>query len=156
MAEEKEASEAPEPTPQFMEVICGSSGKAKRFAPGVKASFALSLINQKLEPGDPHALYIEAVKEGEEPIIFGPDSVLINYGNGWKLQIAESKGIKKLVDIQGLNPSQSTGRVSQPLIGVEYIGKVLLAFVLIFLLAGIFAIVLENLPRLILFINSSL
>ncbi|WRX24454.1 hypothetical protein QQP08_016941 [Theobroma cacao] len=71
---------------KFVEVICKSSGKKSRFAAGTKAGFAVSLINRKLDIGNPFALHIEAVKQGEEPISFGPDAVLVNYGNGWKLQ----------------------------------------------------------------------
>lgn len=44
------------------------------------------MINRKLGIGAPVALHIESVREGEEPIIFGPDAVLVNYGNGWNLQ----------------------------------------------------------------------
>jgi len=65
----------------------------RRFAQGTKAGFALSLINNKLEAGAPLGLYIEAVKDGEDPITFGPSSVLVSYGNGWKLQT--------VVDYQG-------------------------------------------------------
>ena len=71
---------------KFMEVVCKSSGKKSRFAAGTKAGFAVSLINRKLGIGALLALHIEAVKEGEEPISFGPDAVLVSYGNGWKLQ----------------------------------------------------------------------
>lgn len=70
---------------QFVEVVCKSSGKTRRFASGTEAGFAVSLINRKVE-GGPIASHIEAVKEGEEPVSFGPNSVLVNYGDGWKLQ----------------------------------------------------------------------
>lgn len=70
---------------QFVEVVCKSSGKARRFAAGTEAGFAVSLINRKVE-GGPIASHIEAVKEGEEPVGFGPNSILVNYGDGWKLQ----------------------------------------------------------------------
>lgn len=70
-----------------MEVVCTSSGKVRRFAAGTDAGFALNLINKKLDGGIPLASHIEAVKEGEgEPISFGPNSVLVDYGSGWKLQ----------------------------------------------------------------------
>lgn len=58
----------------------------RRFAIGTEAGFAVSLINKKLVMGDPLALHIEAIKQGEEPINFGPNSVLVDYGNGWILQ----------------------------------------------------------------------
>ncbi|KAJ8435235.1 hypothetical protein Cgig2_015638 [Carnegiea gigantea] len=80
----------------FLEVECTSSGKVRRFAQGTKAGFALSLINNKLEAGAPLGLYIEAVKDGEEPITFGPSSVLVSYGNGWRLQtVVDYQGFKK-------------------------------------------------------------
>lgn len=53
---------------------------------GTEAGFAVSLINKKLGAGDPLSLHIEAVKEGEEPISFGPSSALVDYGSGWRLQ----------------------------------------------------------------------
>ena len=58
----------------------------RRFAIGTEAGFAVSLINKKLGMGDPLALHIEAVKQGEEPVHFGPNSVLVDYGNDWILQ----------------------------------------------------------------------
>lgn len=73
-----------------MEVICTASGKTRRFSAGTEAGFAVDLINKKLDKGGisgiPLASYIEAVKEGEEPVSFGPNSVLVNYGLAWKLQ----------------------------------------------------------------------
>lgn len=72
---------------QFLEVTCTSSDKPRRFAAGTEAGFAVSLINKKLGNGvKPVALYIEAVKGGEEPVAFGPSSVLVDYGAGWRLQ----------------------------------------------------------------------
>ncbi|CAN6717164.1 unnamed protein product [Malus baccata var. baccata] len=78
-------AQPPTPTP-FLEVKCQSSGMTRRFAMGTEAGFAVSLINKKLGAGDPLALHIEAVKEGEEPISFGPSSALVDYGSGWRLQ----------------------------------------------------------------------
>lgn len=75
-----------------MEVSCRSSGKSRRFAVGTEAGFALNMINQKLGSGAQPALHIEAVKEGEEPVSFGPNSVLVNYGEGWKLQTVSAEG----------------------------------------------------------------
>ncbi|XAR69500.1 hypothetical protein NMG60_11001109 [Bertholletia excelsa] len=48
----------------FVEVVCRSSEKARRFAAGTEAGFAVSLINRKLGGSGPRALHIEAVKEG--------------------------------------------------------------------------------------------
>lgn len=76
-----------------MEIACKSSGKVRRFAAGTEAKFALYTINRKLNGGAHPALYIEAVKEGEEPVIFGPRTVLVNYGQGWKLQTVTEEGI---------------------------------------------------------------
>lgn len=78
---------------QFLEIACKSSGKVRRFAAGTEARFALYSINRKLTAGTLPALYIEAVKEGEEPVIFGPRTVLVNYGRGWKLQTVTEEGI---------------------------------------------------------------
>lgn len=78
-----------------MEVICKSSGKKRRFAAGTEAGFAVDVINRKLDGGVvPLVSRIEAVKEGEEPISFGPNSVLVDYGQGWKLEtVTELKGV---------------------------------------------------------------
>ncbi|GAB2232910.1 hypothetical protein Droror1_Dr00011977 [Drosera rotundifolia] len=166
MEEEKESVEAPVATLEFVEVLCTSSGKVRRFARGVTAGFAISVICLKLEPGAPGCLYIEAIKEGEESISFGPNSVLVIHGDGWKLQtVVESKGFRGIADIpggavnadmKGFNPLVS-GRKASPQPGVPpfYIGKIVLAFIFIFLLAGFFSLALENLPQLLLFINPS-
>ena len=47
-------------------------------------------------------------------------------------------------------------RTAKPVISSVYIGKIILAFILIFVLGAIFTLALENLPRLILFIKSSM
>ncbi|KAL6956765.1 hypothetical protein U1Q18_043895 [Sarracenia purpurea var. burkii] len=94
MAVEEQDSEVNRPLPDlpkgslpFLEVICGASGKTRRFSAGTQAGFAVYLINRKLN-GGPLASHIEAVKEGEEPVSFGPNSILVDYGDGWKLQTA--------------------------------------------------------------------
>ncbi|KAK4777466.1 hypothetical protein SAY87_017653 [Trapa incisa] len=87
----------PPPPPSFLEVTCKGSEKPRRFAAGTEAGFAVSMINRKLGNGfKPVALYIEAVKDGEEPVAFGPNSVLADYGAGWKLQAVTAD-----VDIAG-------------------------------------------------------
>ncbi|GMN55233.1 hypothetical protein TIFTF001_024347 [Ficus carica] len=102
------------PKEEVLEVKCESSGKTRRFAPGTEAGFAVSVINQKLlhqyqsdlqinsnsssktPPPPPLAVHIEAFKQGsdddddadvdeEEPITFGPNSLLLNYGPRWIL-----------------------------------------------------------------------
>lgn len=66
--------------------MCQRSGKTRRFAVGTDSGFALSLINGGLDRSKPLATHIEAFKEGEEPIAFGPKSDLVDYGHGWKLR----------------------------------------------------------------------
>ncbi|CAL5435583.1 unnamed protein product [Camellia sinensis] len=160
------AADPPNPSLPIVEVICKSSGKTRRFAAGTEAGFAVSLINRKLD-GGPMALHIEAVKEGEEPVSFGPNSVLVEYGDGWKLQtVTGVEGIWKAESnratigrIRSAVISDASHhmkeRSSKP-ISLWYIGKILLAFVFIFVMGAIFSLALENLPRLILFINSSM
>jgi hypothetical protein len=67
-------------------VTCRSSGKVRRFAAGTTARYALHAINRKLDPGAPPALHVEAVRDGEEPVSFGPSAALADYGRGWRLQ----------------------------------------------------------------------
>nr|XP_043610735.1 uncharacterized protein LOC122582409 isoform X2 [Erigeron canadensis] len=153
-------------SPSYIEVNCTSSNKIRRFSAGTKAGFALSLINRKIEDGLPLALYIESVKLNEEPVSFGPSSVLEHYGDGWKLQtVTESEaratesirkttkhespplGLDELHSMKGLLPSN---------VGAGYIAKVVLAFVLLFLFGAMFTLALENLPKLLIYINSSM
>ncbi|XP_042052644.1 uncharacterized protein LOC121797927 isoform X2 [Salvia splendens] len=175
MAEGKEDSEAihhHQPLP-FIEVLCKSSGKIRRFAAGTDAAFAVNLINQKLLSdggGGANRLlatHIDAVKEGEEePVSFGPTSLLVNYGSDWKLQtVVDSNGYKGKVHIvrervpkayaHGVDGSHPmTEKRSSP-ISFVYIGKILFAFLLLFVIGAVFTLFLENLPQLILYINSS-
>ncbi|XP_059645908.1 uncharacterized protein LOC132289188 [Cornus florida] len=155
----------------FVEVCCKSSGNTRRFAAGTEAGFALGLINRKLDSGigSPPALHIEAVKEGEEPVSFGPNSVLVDYGDGWKLQtVTEIQALRKdeqvqsstttthISSVKGLDGSRPMKSESQPVSSFLYIGKILIAFILMFVLGAIFTLALENLPGLILLINSSM
>eukprot|EP00262_Sarcandra_glabra_P017878 TRINITY_DN6254_c0_g1_i7.p1 TRINITY_DN6254_c0_g1~~TRINITY_DN6254_c0_g1_i7.p1 ORF type:complete len:171 (-),score=34.40 TRINITY_DN6254_c0_g1_i7:47-559(-) len=156
----------PSQHPSFLEVTCKSSGKVRRFAAGTEAGFALYLINRKLGREAPPALHIEAVKEGEEPVSFGPNSVLVDYGEGWKLQTvpkgyeedrSEQSAALFLTVTKSANfqhariPSNSGSGLK---ISSIYMGKIILAFSFIFLLGGTFTLILENLPRMILFITS--
>lgn len=75
-----------------MEVFCRSSGKIRRFAAGTTAGYALLVINRKLDVGAAPGLRIEALREGEEPVVFGPTAALVNYGKGWKLQSITDEG----------------------------------------------------------------
>ncbi|KAG4122015.1 hypothetical protein ERO13_D11G241500v2 [Gossypium hirsutum] len=110
---EAEQANSPKPPP-YLEVLCKSSGKKTRFAAGTKAGFAVSLINRKLGIGAPVALHIESIREGEEPIIFGPDAVLVNYGNGWNLQTVSEMdfpGIGKGKHVRGFPTQIPNGKV---------------------------------------------
>lgn len=87
-------SPPPPPPPQYLEVNCITSGKILRFAPGTDAGFAVALINRKLKRTVPLVTHIEAVKDGEEEeaIAFGPNAILSNFGEDWKLQTVLSSG----------------------------------------------------------------
>ncbi|KAM2893025.1 hypothetical protein FF1_008423 [Malus domestica] len=162
-------AQPPTPTP-FLEVKCQSSGMTRRFAMGTEAGFAVSLINKKLGAGDPLSLHIEAVKEGEEPISFGPSSALVDYGSGWRLQTVTQldspgfvggEGVVRpmalpVPDVMRSAKLHVPKRVLKPAISFTYIGKIVLAFVFIFVLGAIFTLALENLPGMISFISSSM
>ncbi|KAK8713025.1 hypothetical protein V6N13_148253 [Hibiscus sabdariffa] len=167
---ESEEVNSPRPPP-YSEVLCKISGKRTRFAAGTNAGFAVSLINRKLGIGAPAALYIESVKEGEEPIIFGPGAVLVNYGEGWNLQTVyetDFSGIGKPERVQGVptpppggknidgSHSTKTMTASKQEVNFGYIAKVVLAFVMMFMLGGVFMVALDNLPKLILLLDSSM
>lgn len=82
-----------------MEVICKCTDKTWRFAAGTEAKFALKFINDSRIDSilaNPPVAYIEAVKDGEVSVIFGPNSILVNYGKGWKLQPATETTSKLL------------------------------------------------------------
>ncbi|XP_058084479.1 uncharacterized protein LOC131232261 [Magnolia sinica] len=154
--------------PHFLEVVCRSSGKVRRFAAGTKAGFALYIINRKLGYGVRPALHIEAIKDGEEPVNFGPNSVLVSYGEGWNLQtvpeeanyeeatIPPVKQSPPVMKSASVHPKGKTISGLRSNISFMYIGKILLAFGFIFLLGGTFTLILENLPTLILFLTASL
>ncbi|XP_066341391.1 uncharacterized protein [Miscanthus floridulus] len=80
------SGDSPPPPQPFLEVTCRSSGKVQRFTAGMTARCALHAINRKLEPGAPSALHVEAVRDDEEPVSFGPSAALADYGRGWRLQ----------------------------------------------------------------------
>ncbi|CAG7906268.1 unnamed protein product, partial [Brassica rapa] len=163
------AEDTPSPPP-FVEVFCEISGKDYRFTAGTKAEFAVSVINRKLGSSKPKALYIEASKDGEEPISFGDGASLVSYGHGWRLVTviadSDSPGTEKEGPFQTQFPSVlSTGsKDSKPAKAMKadfegdqslkYIGRIMFAFVLMFILGGLFTVALENLPRLILLFNN--
>ncbi|XP_065854582.1 uncharacterized protein [Euphorbia lathyris] len=167
MAEAEEDSQVNSPLPPpFLEVSCKSLGKTCRFASGTKAGFAVSLLNRKLEIGSSGISYIEAIKEGEEPISFGPDALLLDYGDGWKLQTVTdldfgARKADRIRLIPGQDPNvRSTGSsrhantVPESGINFLYVTKILFALISLFVLGAVFTLALENLPRVILFINS--
>ncbi|KAI8562699.1 hypothetical protein RHMOL_Rhmol03G0054800 [Rhododendron molle] len=147
----------------FLNIRVDSLDGARRRFKRIIREFELVLVCKKLVQdrfGGPIASHIEAVKEGEEPVSFGPNSVLVNYGDGWKLQtVTGAEGLRKgefnrpttlhNASVRGLE-------ASQPVISCLYVGKILLALILIFAMGAVLTLALENLPRLILFINSSL
>ncbi|KAK1404588.1 Ig mu chain C region secreted form [Heracleum sosnowskyi] len=168
------------PPPSFIQVVCKSSGKIRRFAPGTDAAFALNLINKRLllhnpptNSTPPLASHIEAVKLGfdsEEPVSFGPTATLFNYGPPWILQTvvdtqshtpgpAKGEGAPKSTKHsqpgKGSEGYRSAKKTSQPL-GIWYISKILLALLMIFAIGATFTLVLENLPALLLYINSNM
>ncbi|KAM2031407.1 hypothetical protein FF1_013756 [Malus domestica] len=96
----------------------------RRFAMGAEAGFAVSLINKKLGAGDPLALHIEAVKEGEEPISFGPSSALVDYGSGWRLQTVTQLDSPDEFKQERSAKLPAPKRVLKPAISFTYIGKI--------------------------------
>lgn len=151
----------------YVEVSCRSSGKTRRFAAGTDAGFAVELINRKLKgtAAAAVAFHIEAVKEGEVPIAFGPNSILCNFGEGWKLQtvtfadLSPEEGNGQFQRTPMQTPGLVSGvsgparRASNP-ISFVYLVKIMLAFILIFVLGAIFTLFLDNLPEFISFIKS--
>ncbi|WOH12174.1 hypothetical protein DCAR_0831673 [Daucus carota subsp. sativus] len=169
-----------ESKPSFVEVVCKSSGKVRRFAAGTDAGFAVSLINKKLlldnisaksSRSSPQlASHIEAVKPGhdsEEPISFGPTASLVNYGSPWILQtvVTQPHKPKRTVECSkifhiymgssGTEGSCSEKKESQPL-GHLCIGKIALALPIVFVIWKIFLQFLQNLPLLLLYIHNGM
>ncbi|XP_027358594.1 uncharacterized protein LOC113867450 isoform X2 [Abrus precatorius] len=175
MAEEQESSPSHSPSPPrqnsppppYVEVNCRSSGKIRRFAVGTDAGFAVALINRKLKGAVAVASHIEAVKDGEEPIAFGPTSLLSNFGAGWNLQTVTLTDLLSSEEVRNGRVQQMamqapglvsgvpgpTRRVSKP-VSFVYIVKIVFAFILIFVLGAIFTLFLDNLPAFILFVKS--
>ncbi|XP_010450502.1 PREDICTED: uncharacterized protein LOC104732638 [Camelina sativa] len=165
MADNTSSEASPSQPPLFLEVFCEVSGKEYRFTNGTKAKFAVSVINRKLGSLKPRVVFIEAAREGEEPISFGDDASLVSYGDGWKLKTvvdSDFPGTERYNLPQHFPSVISMGskdpKYSKPEIGeqsLKYIGRIFFAFVLMFILGGLFTVALENLPRLILLFKSS-
>ncbi|KAK7380791.1 hypothetical protein VNO78_33310 [Psophocarpus tetragonolobus] len=155
----------PPPPHQYVEVNCRSSGKTRRFAAGTDAGFAVALINRKLKGTAVVASHIEAVKDGEEPIAFGPKSLLANFGDGWVLQtvtlthLSSEVGNGQFQHMAKQTPGLVSGvpdparKVSNP-ISFVYLVKIMFALILIFVLGAVFTLFLDNLPDFILFLKS--
>lgn len=76
---------------QFVAVV-GPDGKKKRFAVGTRAGFAVERFNKLIPNDSKPVVCIQAYKEGEEPIEYGPDVELYLYDNSWTLQcVSECK-----------------------------------------------------------------
>lgn len=70
---------------QFLEVFSKTLDRIHRFAVRTTAGAAVSIIDRKIKRGHARPLHIEAIKQGEIPIAFGPDALLVDYGPDWKL-----------------------------------------------------------------------
>lgn len=70
---------------QFVEVV-GPDGEKKRFAEGTRAGFVVERFN-KLSPNyTKPVVCIQAYKEGQESIEYGPEVELILHDRSWELQ----------------------------------------------------------------------
>ncbi|GLJ18031.1 hypothetical protein SUGI_0318170 [Cryptomeria japonica] len=101
------------PTATFLEVLCRGEEKFRRFASGTKAGFALHRINRKLGVNVRAATCIEAVKDGEDPVEFGPDAELVIYGPGWRLQTLHEQDLDFRPVNSSLYPNQSKQNPSE-------------------------------------------
>ncbi|KAI4965255.1 uncharacterized protein LOC123452227 [Hordeum vulgare subsp. vulgare] len=142
------------PPPPFLEVTCRSSGEVRRFAAGTTARYALHAVNRKLAPGSPAALHVEAAKEGEEPVCFGPTAPLADYGRGWRLQTVTEQDAHHHVPPPPPPGGEGKGARERELLRKKgasvYLAKIGLAFVFLFLLGGLFTYLLETIPDMIL------
>lgn len=154
----------PQVSSTFVEVL-GPDRIVYRFAAGTKAGFAVDRISSRLSES---IVCIQATKEGEEPVEFGPNAHLVNYGDGWILCTLQSESQscpksspKKRPDISG-NQSFNTKHVDPSTLypggklppgrsaemTFEYVGKIALCFVFMLLLGTILKTLLEQLPTL--------
>ena len=72
---------------QFVEVW-GPDGRSRRFAPGTRASFAVERFNKKLVDAVKPVVCVEAFKEGEDAVEFGPDAELVSMCT-WDLRVVQ-------------------------------------------------------------------
>ncbi|KAJ7296502.1 hypothetical protein O6H91_Y118400 [Diphasiastrum complanatum] len=157
--------------PPYVEVS-SPDGKVWRFAAGTKAGFAVSRIRSKLPELSSENLCIEAVKEGEEPVDFGPDAELVRYGENWKLRISEdlakvgsgpnqenvAADSKVEPELQGqlrdikdivaeFYPAGKLPKGSKQEFSWDYIQRVVLCCGLMVLFAALLQYVLKSLPK---------
>uniref|UniRef100_A0ACD5WAB5 Uncharacterized protein n=1 Tax=Avena sativa TaxID=4498 RepID=A0ACD5WAB5_AVESA len=147
------------PPPPFLEVTCRSSGVVRRFAAGTTARYALHAVNRKLAPGAPAALHVEAAKDGEEPVCFGPTAPLADYGRGWRLQTVTEQDAPGSHHApppdhtkKGDGEAKGDVREREALMNKgtsAYLAKIGLAFVFMFLIGGLFTYLLETIPDMI-------
>ncbi|CAN1261681.1 hypothetical protein LINPERPRIM_LOCUS10950 [Linum perenne] len=114
-----------------------------------------------MDGGNPTPFAIEAVKDGEEPVSFGPDAPLVDYGNAWNLKAVTDSDYPPLTkpaapaaQEKDSHGPRRRGTVKPAGISGVYIAKILLAFVLISVLGSAFTVALQNLPTFILLLNS--
>jgi hypothetical protein len=72
---------------QFVEVW-GPDKAARRFAVGTRARFAVERFNKKLVDAVRPVVCVEAFKEGEDPVEFGPDAPLMAMCT-WSLRVVQ-------------------------------------------------------------------
>ncbi|KAH7404719.1 hypothetical protein KP509_15G040000 [Ceratopteris richardii] len=140
---------------KFVEVQA-PDGKAYRFAAGTKARFAAERISARLQLPSSEYLLLEAICPGEEPVEFGPDAELTHLDDGWKLRaLSRQVGSRmdkvpvKKVDPALLYPGGKLPRGRNPEFTFEYISKIFLSFVFMFVIGFIFKTILEQLPTLL-------
>lgn len=68
--------------------VCGPDKSSRRFALGTRASFAVDRFNKKLVDAVKPVVCVEAFKEGEDPIEFGPDAPLMSMCT-WNLRVVQ-------------------------------------------------------------------
>lgn len=72
---------------QYVEVW-GPDKSSRRFAIGTRASFAVDRFNKKLVDAVKPVVCVEAYKEGEDPVEFGPDAPLMAMCT-WDLRVVQ-------------------------------------------------------------------
>ncbi|CAK9879149.1 unnamed protein product [Sphagnum jensenii] len=68
--------------------VWGPDGLPRRFAPGTRSSFAVDRFNKQLVDAVKPVVCVEACKDGEDPIEFGPEAELIAPCS-WDLRVVQ-------------------------------------------------------------------